>query len=195
MHAVIGAPPRRSVGVECLTSGGWIQGRFHVPLQQSFVDFLQQGGAFLPLTDAVLPGRRDALPFFAIHRAGLALLAPDPEDAQLETLGAHGITSPWSVTCAFPRGVLTGQIDFLTNQRLSDYLRTPQHFILVREARWEPLIGDDTRPAATSREFRVAVVQVAELVGVAEAETQRGHGHPGKLQLERELDLGRPGAP
>jgi hypothetical protein len=195
MHAAVGAPPRRSVAVECLTSGGWTHGRFHVPLRQSFLDFLQQGGAFLPLTDAVLPGRHDPLPFFAIHRAGLALLAPDPGDAQLETLGAHGITSPWSVTCAFPRGVLTGQIDFLTNQRLSDYLRTPQHFILVREATWEPLIGDDTRPVVSAREFPVAVVQVAELVGVAEAETQRGHGHPGRLQRDSELDFGSPGVP
>jgi hypothetical protein len=189
MRGDMGRPPRRAVAVECLTAGGWIGGRFHVPAQQSFIDFLQQGGAFLPLTDAILPGRQTLLPFFAVHRAGLALIAPDPADALLETLGAHGITSPWSVTCAFPGGVLEGQIDFLTNQRLSDYLRVPQHFILVREAKWEPLFADDTRPTAIRRDLPIAVVQVAELVGIAEAETQRGQGHPGKLQAESELGM------
>jgi hypothetical protein len=176
--------------VECLTSGGWISGRLHVPAQQSFLDFLQHGGAFITLTDAILPGRRTPLPFFALHRAGLALIAPDPGDAQLETLGAQGITSPWSVTCAFPSGVLEGQIDFLTNQRLSDYLRVPQHFILVREAKWEPLLADDVRPTHARRDFPVAVVQLAELVGIAEAEQQRGRGHPGRLGFESEFGIG-----
>ncbi len=104
--------------------------------------------------------------------------------------GDQGLTSPWSVTCAFPVGVLEGQIDFLTNQRLSDYLRVPQHFILVREAKWEPLLADDTRPTAARRDFRIAVVQVAELVGITEAETQRGRGHPGRLQAGSELEVG-----
>ncbi|MBA3259966.1 MAG: hypothetical protein H0T68_10950 [Gemmatimonadales bacterium] len=189
MRGAMGQPPRRAVAVECLTAVGWVSGRFHVPAQQSFIDFLQQGGAFLPLTDAILPGRPAPLPFFAVHRAGLALIAPDPADALLETLGAQGITSPWSVTCAFPGGLLEGQIDFLTNQRLSDYLRVPQHFILVREARWEPLLTDDARRHATRRDLPIAVVQLAELVGIAEAETQRGRGHPGKLQPESELGM------
>lgn len=190
MRGAVAGPPHRQVAVECLSLGGWIRGQFHVPLQQSFLDFLQQGGAFLPLTEAVLPGHPTPLPFFAIHRAGLAIIAPDPADAMLETLGAHGITAPWSVKCAFPAGLLEGQIDFLTNQRLSDYLRVPRHFILVREATWEPRLPESTSLTASRRDLRIAVVQLAELVGIAEAETQRGRGHPGRLQSGVELGVG-----
>ena len=104
-------------------------------------------------------------------------------------MGAQGITSPWSVTCVFPDGVLTGQIDFLTNQRLSDYLRVPRQFIVVRAGRWEPLLADNTRPTTMQRDLPVALVQLAELVGITESETQRGRGHPGKLQTESDLSV------
>ena len=184
------APERRTVAAECLTRGDWLRGHFHVPSEQSFMDFLQHGGAFLPLTDVTVPGRPGTLPFFAVQRDGLALIAPDPADARLETLGAQGITSPWSVTCVFPDGVLTGQIDFLTNQRLSDHLRVPRQFILVRAGRWEPLLADSRRPTAIRRDLPVALVQLAELVGIAEAETQQGRGHPGRLEAADELNVG-----
>ena len=87
---------RRTVAVECLTRGDWLSGHFHVPFEQSFLDFLQHGGAFLPLTDVTVPGRLVALPFFAIQRDGLALIAPIQRRLALR---------PWARRASPHRGV------------------------------------------------------------------------------------------
>jgi hypothetical protein len=117
-------PHQRTVPAICATAAGWLRGNFHVPRQQSFADFLVQSGAFLPLTDAQLPPHDAPLPFFAVQRAGLRFIVPDPAEAHIQTVGAGGITSPWSVACVFAEGLVEGYIDFVTNQRLSDYLPT-----------------------------------------------------------------------
>jgi hypothetical protein len=170
---------QRTVPATCATAAGWLRGAFHVPRQQSFADFLTQSGSFLPLTDADLPPH-EVLPFFAVQRVGLRFIVPDPADAHVETAGAAGLTSPWSVVCVFAEGVLEGYIDFLTNQRLSDHLRAAQGFILVRQARWEPHDPGD-RPPEPAPPWPAVFVQVSELVGIAEAREQQGHGHPGRL--------------
>jgi hypothetical protein len=177
----------RPVDADCYTHAGWVAGRFHVPASQAFADFLLQGGAFLPLTDARLPGRSAPLPFFAVGREGLRAVAPDPEAAGIESSGTR-FTSPWSVTCLLSDGVIEGQIDFLTNQRLSDYLRAARGFIVVREATWQPLAPAEAAPE--SRRFAVVLVNVAQLVGIADAEVHRGHGHPGRLSHPTETDVG-----
>jgi hypothetical protein len=180
----------RPVDADCCTHAGWLAGRFHVPASQAFADFLLQGGAFLPLTDARLPGRAAVLPFLAVGREGLRAVAPDPEAAGIESSGTR-FTSPWSVTCLLSDGVIEGQIDFLTNQRLSDHLRAARGFIVVREATWRPLApAPDAAGVPESRRFAVILVNVAQLIGIAEAEVQRGHGHPGRLSHPTETEIG-----
>jgi len=170
-------PPLRAVRTACLTAAGWVRGHFHLPLQQSFSDYLQHSGTFIPMTDALLPGESEARAFFAVHRDDIRLAAPDPGDAQIETISGKGFTSPWSVTCLLPDGLLEGQIDFLTNQRLSDHLRVARGYLMVREAVWQPFAGDTGLAGGPTP---VMLVNIAGLVGIAEATAQRGHGHPGR---------------
>ena len=171
-------PPLRTVATACLTAAGWIRGTFHLPLQQSFSDYLQNSGTFLPMTDVLLPREKAARPFFAVHRDDIRLAAPNPSDAQIETITGRGFTSPWSVSCLLPDGLLDGQIDFLTNQRLSDHLRVARGYLVVREAVWQAEVPE----IATGEPGPVPVmlVNIARLVGIAEASAQRGHGHPGR---------------
>lgn len=173
-------PPLRTVATHCLTAAGWIRGTFHLPLQQSFSDYLQNSGTFLPMTDVVLPGESAPRPFFAVHRDDIRLAAPNPGDAQIETITGRGFTSPWSVSCLLPDGLLDGQIDFLTNQRLSDHLRVARGYLMVREAVWRPSEPARERGSADDGPTPVMLVNIALLVGIAEAESQRGHGHPGR---------------
>jgi hypothetical protein len=170
-------PPLRTVAAACLTSAGWIRGTFHLPLQQSVSDFLQNSGTFLAMTDVQLPRESERRPFFALDRDEIRLVAPNPSDAQIETITGRGFTSPWSVSCLLPEGLLTGQIDFLTNQRLSDHLRVARGYLVVREAEWRPATEATT---ADDKPVPVMLVNVARLVGIAEATAQRGHGHPGR---------------
>ena len=80
-------------------------------------------------------------------------------------------------SCLLPDGLLDGQIDFLTNQRLSDHLRVARGYLVVREAAWRASAPDSTAPADP---IPVILVNIARLVGIAEATAQRGHGHPGR---------------
>lgn len=173
-------PPLRSVTSSCLTAAGWIRGTFHLPVPQSFGDYLQNSGAFLPMTGVLLPGESVERPFFAVHRDDIRLAAPDPAEANIETLPGGSFTSPWSVSCLLPEGTLEGQIDFLTNQRLSDYLRASRGYVVVREARWQSLGAVGTDALLPEAGWPVVLVSVPGLVGIAEATTQRGHGHPGR---------------
>ena len=172
-------PALRTVATSCLTEAGWIRGTFHVPLQQSFSDYLQNTGAFLPMTDVVLPRGFGARPFFAVQRDDIRLAVPNPSEANIETITGRGFTSPWSVSCLLADGLLDGQIDFLTNQRLSDHLRIARGYLVVREAAWQPA-GDGDAAGPGPDPCPVVLVNVARLVGIAEAVTQRGHGHPGR---------------
>jgi hypothetical protein len=180
---------QRLVAAECLTEGGWVTGQFHVPATQSFVDFLQHTGAFLPMTDVRIPGRETTLPFLALQREALRLVAPDPDDALIQSLGTQGFTSPWTVTCLFAEGTIEGFIDFLTNQRLSDHLRAARGLLLLREATWQPGPGASAEEPI-ARRWPVVLVSVARMAGIAEAEVQRGHGHPGRLSSPDELNAG-----
>ncbi len=179
-------PPLRAVTCACLTSAGWLRGSFHLPLQQSFGDYLQNSGAFLPMTGVMLPGETTERPFFAVHRDDIRLAAPDPAEANIETLPGGTFTSPWSVSCLLSEGMLEGQIDFLTNQRLSDFLRASRGYIVVREARWESIGTVGVDAGLPGDGWAVVLVSIPRLVGIAEATTQRGHGHPGRYNTRAE---------
>jgi len=50
-------------------------------------------------------------------------------------------------------------------------------YLVVREAEWRPATEATT---ADDKPVPVMLVNVARLVGIAEATAQRGHGHPGR---------------
>jgi hypothetical protein len=176
----------RQVEAEVLLPAGWLDGTFVVPESQSFQDFLEHSGTFLKLTDARVPGHDAIVPFFAVQRGAVELIAPKTDDSRIETAGAAGHTAPWSISCLFHRGAVHGNLDFLMNLRLSDYLRQQTGFLLLREASWVPLDGmQEDRP----RRWTTAFVNVPQVNGISEAVDQRGRGHPGKLAAPSEFEL------
>jgi hypothetical protein len=176
----------RRVEVEVLLPAGWLDGTFVVPETQSLQDFLDHSGAFLKLTDAGVPGHDEIVPFFAVQRGAVELIAPKADDSRIETVGSAGHTAPWSISCLFHRGAVHGSLDFLMNLRLSDYLRQQSGFLLLRDASWVPLDGSQADPA---RRWPTAFVNVPQVNGISEAVDQRGRGHPGKLPAPSEFDL------
>ncbi len=176
----------RRVEAEVLLPAGWLDGTFVVPETQSLQDFLEHSGTFLKLTDARVPGHNEIVPFFAVQRGAVELIAPKTEDARIETEGGAGHTAPWSISCLFHRGAVHGNLDFLMNLRLSDYLRQQTGFLLLREANWVPL--NDSQ-ADQPRRWTIAFVNVPQVNGISEAVDQRGRGHPGKLTAPSEFEL------
>ena len=124
-----------------------------------------------------MPGHDAIVPFFAVQRGAVELIAPKADDSRIETAGSAGHTAPWSISCLFHRGAVHGNLDFLMNLRLSDYLRQQTGFLLLREASWVPLDGtQEDRP----RRWTTAFVNVPQVNGISEAVDQRGRGHPGQ---------------
>ena len=179
----------RQVVADVLLPAGWLEGTFLVPETQSLQDFLEHSGAFLKLTDARVPGHEDVVPFFAVQRGAVELIAPKTPDDRIETAGSAGHTAPWSISCLFHRGAVHGSLDFLMNLRLSDFLRQQTGFLLLRDAHWVPL---DPPADATARRWATAFVNVPQVNGISEAVDQRGRGHPGKLPLPSEFELLEP---
>lgn len=175
-------PAQREVPAEILMPAGWVGGILMVPESQSLMDFLAQAGAFLKLVNALLPGHAQPSPFFALQRDAVSLIAPKAEPSRVEAEGSAGITSPWSIACLFEHGTLHGRLDFLTNQRLSDYLRTQTGFLVVRDAVWMPPMAGAEAPG--DRRWATVIVNVARLHGISEASVQTSRGHPGKLAGE-----------
>jgi len=176
----------RRVEAEVLLPAGWLDGTFVVPETQSLQDFLEHSGAFLKLTDAQVPGHTEVVPFFAVQRGAVELIAPKLVDDRIETAGSAGHTAPWSISCLFHRGAVHGNLDFLMNLRLSDYLRQQTGFLLLRDAAWSPV---DTGRGDVPRRWPIAFVNVPQVNGISEAVDQRGRGHPGKLSAPSEFEL------
>jgi hypothetical protein len=174
----------RQVEADVLLPAGWIEGTFLVPETQSFQDFLEHAGAFLKLTEARVPGHEGVVPFFAVQRGAVELIATKAGHDRIETADA-GRTAPWSISCLFHRGAVHGSLDFLMNLRLSDFLRQQTGFLLLREASWVPLTSDGDTP----RRWTSAFINVPQVNGISEAVDQRGRGHPGKLAPPSEFEL------
>jgi len=153
-----------------------------IPEFQSIADYLNTAGAFIKLTDAKARGLEPAAEFVAVQRAAISLIAPAAADDRVETEGGGGITSPWRIACLFDHGVLHGQLDFLVNMRLSDYLRQQTGFLVVREATWTP---SEMAPAGASPapagQWPVALVNPARVLAIVEGQNPAGAGHPGRL--------------
>ena len=184
----LGQARYRQVPAEVLLPAGWVTGTFVVPEDQSFLDFLAHSGAFLKLIDAFVPGHPDVVPFFALQRGAVQLIVPSQGDDRVETPGLMGITAPWSISCLFERGAVHGSLDFLMNQRLSDFLKRQTGFLVIRDAAWTP-IGTDDEPGRT---WSLVLVNTPQLNGISEAVDQRGRGHPGKLPPS-EFDMSEAG--
>ncbi len=175
----------RRVEAEVLLPAGWLDGTFVVPETQSLQDFLDHSGAFLKLTDVRVPGHDELVPFFAVQRGAVELIAPKAVDDRVETTGSAGHTAPWSISCLFHRGAVHGSLDFLMNLRLSDYLRQQTGFLLLRDAAWAPV---DTGRGDVPRRWPITFVNVPQVNGISEAVDQRGRGHPGKLAAPSEFE-------
>ncbi len=176
----------RRVEADVLLPAGWLVGTFVVPETQSLQDFLEHSGTFLKLVDVQAPGHEDVVPFFAVQRGAVELIAPQVDDSQVQTAGSGGHTAPWSISCLFHRGAVHGSLDFLMNLRLSDYLRQQSGFLLLRDATWAPV---DSGRGDVPRRWTTAFVNVPQVNGISEAVDQRGRGHPGKLGAPSELEM------
>jgi hypothetical protein len=162
------APALRQVTAEVLTPVGWMNGTFRVPPQQPFLDFLTLGTLgvqILKFTRVRVPNEPDPVPFVALRRESVILVAPTLSKDLIETADA-GFTRAREVACLLPVGVLRGTLDVLANIRLSDDLERRAHLIVLRRCMLAPYGGTLNDPAA--RALPIAIVNLSQAVGISE---------------------------
>jgi hypothetical protein len=159
-----GIPDQRRATAAVLTAMGWLQGTFHLPPMQTWFDFLAGGSPVLKLTRVRLPVNAPTVPFLALRRESLHLLAPTIDEL-IELPGAQGHTTPRQVEILLSGGWLRGRIEVLVNLRVSDFLRQQTGLAVVREAVFSPHGSSDP---AHARKLPVVLVNLAEVVGIAQ---------------------------
>jgi len=159
-------PQLRQVGVEALTSLGWVQGTLHLPMHQTLLEFLRLAHDLVKVTRVRLPGEPQPLPFVAIRPEAITLIVPTLEQALVEPPGHLGMTAPRPVMCLLSQGQLRGTLDVITGMRLSDQLRQYGDFMVLRHCLLAPY--GETLNSPQARSFTTAVVSLRQAAGVAE---------------------------
>jgi hypothetical protein len=165
------APPLRQVTADVLTPVGWMNGIFKVPPQQPFIDFLTLGtlGAqVLKFIRVRVPKEPDPLPFVALSRESLILVAPTVGRELIVAEDGGGFTRSREVACLLGVGVLRGSLDVLANVRLSDDLERRGHLIVLRRCVLAPYGG--TLNAPTARSLSTVIVNLSQAIGVSESQ-------------------------
>ena len=168
-HTAAYRPNLRDVPAEVLTPSGWIGGTIVLPERQSLVDHLTKSGPFVKLTAVRLPGRSQAVPFFALQAAATLLVVPAVE-SRLESEAAHVTFTAVPVTFLLGGGVLDGKLAVPSNLRLSDHLKAQSGFIVVRDAMWTPHRTAGESQADARRTLPIVLVHASLVVGVEELE-------------------------
>jgi hypothetical protein len=128
------APALRPVTAEVLTPVGWMNGTFRVPPHQPFRDFLTLGtlGAqVIKFTRVRVPNEPDPVPFVALSRESVVLVAPTLSRELIEP-EEGGFTQTREVACLLTSGVLRGSLNVLAHLRLSDDLERRGSVIVLR---------------------------------------------------------------
>jgi hypothetical protein len=127
-------PPQRVVPARILTPSGWIQGSFHVPRMQSFVEFLSQPSRFFTLTGVVLGASKRQVPFLALRRSAAAIVVPACDERRLLLAQEPPNAALRDVTCVLDVGTVSGRLRVPPHLRVSDYLAHGAGFLLLRAA-------------------------------------------------------------
>jgi hypothetical protein len=135
---------------------------------QSLVDFLSSGMPILKFVRVRVPQENKLLAFVGLRREAVQLIEPTQPDELIETPGFAGRTTQRDVGVLVPSGIVRGRLDVLVNVRISDFLRQQQGMVVLRNA---VLAGYGADPAgAGTRRFHSVVINLTQVVGVAEAE-------------------------
>jgi hypothetical protein len=127
-------PPQRVVPARILTPSGWIQGSFHVPRMQSFLEFVSQPSRFFTLTGVVLGASKRQVPFLALRRSAAAIVVPACDERRLLLAQEPPNAVLRDVTCVLEVGTVSGRLRVPPHLRVSDYLAHGAGFLLLRAA-------------------------------------------------------------
>ena len=156
--------PTRQIDVTVFTPTGWLRGALALPKEQSILAHFEEKVPFFKLTGVSLPMEGVPVPFLALRRDAALIVVPEA------SVRPHtgGETSERPVTCLLSQGVVSGNIDVLVQDRLSDYLLSHDGFLTVRDATIRTQGEDHVRGP-----FGMVILNAKSVVGVAELQKKK----------------------
>ena len=145
---------------------GWMTGAFHVDEGRYFTEWINRPVSFIPLTDALIPNRQEAIPFFALQKDAAHLIVPNEDDGLLEPAITPGGKARREISCMLPLGFVNGEVHMISNMRVSDFLtHHPGFFPLYNctSSLWQSKDPTSRPPVAPA-----VVVNTHHVIGVTE---------------------------
>ncbi len=157
-------PSNREVGARLFTTAGWIEGTFLLPARRSLVDFSNQSHDFFKLKDVMLPGLKEAIPFFALQRNSVILILPDAAEEGIDS-SIGTAREQKDVSCAIDQGVISGTLSVAAGLRMSDFMMKPQPFFYLKDC---TLFLRTTRAPEITRNIPMVIINRTKVVGLSE---------------------------
>lgn len=159
-------PDLRKVPVEILSQLGWLSGVFHLPPRQSLSEFLSLAAQTVKVTRVRLSQEPDVVPFIAMRRDAVWLVAPSLDLGE-EGQGIPGYTTYRDVACFLPAHMLRGSLAVPISLRLSDYLQQQSHVIVLRHCLLTSY--GETANSPHARSLSTVLVNVHGTLGISES--------------------------
>jgi hypothetical protein len=159
-------PLLRQVPAEILCSLGWVYGTMHVPAHQTLQEFLALSGSSVKLTRVRVSREADPLPFVALRREGIVIIAP-VRGEPLPEPAPYGPTRSREIACLLDDATLRGTLEVPISLRLSDYLRHEGPLLTLRHCMLAPYGATLQSPGAKT--FEAVLVDLEHVAAVAES--------------------------
>lgn len=156
-------PATRKVPARLLTTAGWMRATIPLLPSESLTEHLEvgQGGRFLTVIEAELPGTGDRVNYLAVQRDSVLLVVPDmPGDLERTPVGP---LEEHPARFLLEHGFLVGSVRMVKGTRLSTFLAHHAGFFPIHDARHHRSLGAD--PV----HLEGALVNACRLVAVVDA--------------------------
>lgn len=154
----------RQFDVTVFTPTGWLRGALALPKEQALLAHFEEQVPFFKLTGVSLPDDGVPVPFLALRRDAALIVVPETNVRP----PTGGETSRRPVTCLLSQGVVSGNIDVLVQDRLSDFLFSHRGFVSVVDATIRTAGEDKVRGP-----YDLVILNAASVVGVAELQKKK----------------------
>jgi hypothetical protein len=157
-------PQQRHVKCSVFSDLGWLTATLHCSLKQTLLEYLNHPSTFFKLTDVMLAGAEHAIPFLALRKTSVRMVAP-AEDDRLIDRPLPGESVEYRVSCFLHDGLLSGQIRGHKSHRLSDFLVTNAGFFVLREC---ALQGRSEREDSIVKHVPVMLVNDSSVIAISD---------------------------
>jgi hypothetical protein len=159
---------QRAVQVRLLTRAGWFEGGLQVPQKSGLLDYLNRSGGLVRMTDVVLEGHEQSVPFLGVRLSEMGIVLPPLAETERDDT-PHPVGEAHDVAGVMRGLLFQGTVRLAQGQRVSDFFASAKGFVRVSNVRlW---LGDaktgfhDRRNEAELLAHAPSLIAVSDTLG------------------------------